>query len=273
MRAAALALALVAVAGCHRPGAPHATVRRIVSLSPSWTEDVYAVGAGAMLVGRDEFSDYPAAAKAVPNVGTGIQPSLERVLALRPDLVLVLRGASTPELASDLGRFGIRVLVSDTQSLDGVIGDIDRLGDAIGRKTEAARVSAGLRARLAAVRARVASLPRPKALLVEWTDPLVVIGSHSFLAEALAAAGGDNVAGDSPQPYPQYSVERLLARAPAVIIVAKQYNGPPLEPLLKLTALPAVRDGRVYRLDADILFRPGPRVVDGVEALARMLHP
>jgi ABC-type Fe3+-hydroxamate transport system substrate-binding protein len=274
VRRAGLALGCLALAACHRPPPPHTgAARRILSLTPSWTVVVNAVGAGDRLVGVDELSDWPPPARRVPRVGSGLSPSLERILALRPDLVLVATGLNAPELAGELGRLGVRVLISRTVTFEDVYGDIDQLGAAVGRREAAAAVVARLRARISAVERRVAGLPRPKTAVVVWTDPLTVIGSGTFVAEALRAAGGDNVAGDSPQPYPQYSVERLLARAPAVIVVGKQSNGPALAPLLKLKTLPAVRDGRIHELDANLLFRPGPRLVDGIEALARVLHP
>ena len=270
-RVAALLLLLLGI-GCHRPTAPAPTVRRVVSLAPSSTEILYALGAGALLVGVDQFSDWPPAAHALPRVGGELAPSVERILALKPDLVLLATSANTRQLGGELERLGVRVVLSRADRLDDVFADIARIGAAVGRATAAAALVAGLRARLAAVAARVASAARPKTLVVVWTDPLSVAGGHSFVDEAIVAAGGDDVAADSPQPYPQYSVERLLARAPEVIVVGSRDGAPSLAPLEAL-ALPAVRLRRLHRLDADLLFRPGPRLVDGIEALSRILHP
>jgi iron complex transport system substrate-binding protein len=131
-----------------------------------------------------------------------------------------------------------------------------------------------LRARVAATHARVAALPPARALVVVWADPLTVVGGHSFVDEEIRAAGGENIAGDSAQPYPQYSVERMLARAPEVIVVGShKAGGPVLAPLTAHASLPAVQNGRVHSVDGDLLFRPGPRVVDGIELLARLFHP
>ena len=109
--------------------------------------------------------------------------------------------------------------------------------------------------------------------MVVWADPLTVVGSHTFVDEDIRAAGGDNIAGDAPQPYPQYSVERMLARAPEVIVVGSHEGGPSLAPLTAHTSLPAVNNGRVHAVDGNLLFRPGPRVADGIELLARLFHP
>jgi iron complex transport system substrate-binding protein len=258
-------------AACHRPHAPPSSVRRVLSLAPSSTEILFALGAGALVVGVDQFSDFPPAARALPRVGSDLQPSIERMLALDPDVVFLATTANSAPLAAELERLGRRVVVSRADTLDDVFADIARIGAAVGR--DAAPLCAQLRARVARVRARVATGPRPRTLVVVWTDPLSVAGGHSFVDDAIEAAGGYDVAADSPQPYPQYSLERLLARAPEVIVVGSHGDAPPLAPLLAHPSLPAVRDRRVHRVDQDLLFRPGPRLVDGIETLARLLHP
>lgn len=266
-----LVLLLGCLAGCHRPHAPSPRAQRVVSLAASSTEIVFALGGGALLVGVDQFSDFPAEARALPRVGSELQPSVERILALRPDVALLATTANSGALAAELERLGVRVVVSRADTLDDVYADIARIAAAVGR--DPAPLLTRLRARVAAVGQRVAARPRPKTLVVVWTDPLSVAGGRSFVDDAIAAAGGLDVAADSPLPYPQYSIERLLARAPDVIVVGSHGDAPSLAPLLAHPSLPAVRDRRVYRIDQDLLFRPGPRLVDGIEALARVLHP
>lgn len=265
-------LALLLLVGCHRPHAPAPKVHRVVSLAPSSTEIVCALGAGALLVGVDQFSDFPAAVRQLPRVGSDLSPSLERILKLEPDVVLIATTANTRELAGDLERLGVRVVVSRADTLADVFDDVRKIGAAVGADAE--RFLFGLRARLDRVAARAARLgAAPRTLVVVWTDPLTVAGGKSFVDDAIRAAGGVDVVADSPQPYPQYSVERLLARAPEVIVVGSHGDTPPLAPLFAHPSLPAVRDHRVYRIDQDLLFRPGPRLVDGIEALAGLLHP
>ena len=270
----ALLVAGLLMGACHRAPAPPArAVRRIVSLAPSSTEILYALGVGDRLVGVDQYSDWPPAAKKVPRVGSDLSPSVERILALAPDVVFIATSANARELPLELERLGIRVVISRVDKLDDLWRDIELSGDAVGAHDAATALVARLRARVAAVHARVAALPPPRALVVVWADPLTVVGGHSFVDDAIRAAGGNNIAGDSAQPYPQYSVERMLARAPEVIVVGSHAGGPALAPLTAHASLPAVRDGRVHAVDGDLLFRPGPRVVDGIELLARLFHP
>src|SRR5262249_5817347 len=148
------------------------------------------------------------------------------------------------------------------------------IGAAIGRAPAAAELGARLRARVDTVRGSITAAPRPRTLVVVWTDPLTVAGGRSFVDDAIVAAGGENIAADSPQPYPHSAVARPLSPAPEVLVAgATPGMPPPLAPLERHTTLPAVRLHRLYTVDADLLFRPGPRLVDGIEALARLLHP
>lgn len=277
MRAATAAalFTLSMIAACRRAPAPRAhEVRRIVSLAPSSTEILYALGVGDRLVGVDRYSDWPAQAASVPRVGSDLSPSVERILALRPDVVFAATSANARGVPDELERLGVRVVVDDVVTLDDVWRGIVTIGDAVGRHDAALALVERLRARLAATHARVAALPAPKALVIVWSDPITVAGGHGFVDDAIRAAGGDNIAGDSAQPYPQYSIERLLARAPEVIVVGSHGDtAAALAPILSHRSLPAVAHGRVHAVDGDLLFRPGPRLVDGVERLARLFHP
>jgi iron complex transport system substrate-binding protein len=262
------------IAACHRAPAsqPH-EVRRIVSLAPSSTEILYAIGVGDRVVGVDQYSDWPAEAAQVQRVGSDLNPSVERILALKPDVVFIATSANSRELPDELERLGVRVVISHVETLDELWRDIAATGNAVGKHDAAAALVERLRARVAAAHARVAALPPVKALVVVWADPLTVAGGHSFVDDVIRAAGGDNIAGDTRQPYPQFSVERMLARAPDVIVVGSHKGGPTLAPLTAHASLPAVKNGRVHPVDGDLLFRPGPRLVDGIELLSRLFHP
>jgi ABC-type Fe3+-hydroxamate transport system substrate-binding protein len=290
-RASRLALAFAlagALAGACRPAARAPAAReikdelgrvlrvpvraeRIVSLAPSTTEILFAIGAGGAVVGVDRFSDFPPETASVAHVGSDTDPSLERIVALRPDVVFTATSANAQGTVEALERVGVPVFVSRVQSLADVYADVRAIGDAVGRAAPADALAADVRRRIEAVRARYSRAV--KCAIVVWSEPLVVAGRTGFIEDVIVAAGGENVA-DSPQPFPKYSVERLLERAPEVLIVGTHKEGtPPMTPLERLTTLPAVRDHKVFIVDGDLLFRPGPRVADGVEALARLLHP
>src|SRR5262249_24574749 len=156
-------------------------------------EIVFALGAGDLLVGVDQYSDWPAAARALTRVGSELSPSVERILALHPDVVLTATSANTKELVEQLTRLGVRVGVSHADTCDDVWRDIATIGAAVGRSDGATRLVAELRARLDAVRRTVVGRPRPRTLVVVWTDPLTVAGGKSFVDEAIGAAGGEDV--------------------------------------------------------------------------------
>jgi iron complex transport system substrate-binding protein len=285
----ALAIAIVVLAACQdgrKPVPARAVtdgigrsvrlgaVTRIVSLAPSSTEIVYALGAAAQLVGVDRYSDYPAAARALVQVGTDMEPSTERILALRPDLVLVATSANAQRSVDMLTQAGIAVYVSRADSLEAIFADIAGIGRALDRVKEADALQAAMRARLAALATRWQGRPATTCAVVVWPQPLIVAARGSHVGDLVAAAGGTDVVGDSPQPFPTYSTERLVRLAPQVIVVGTHSEGPPaLAPLEALTSIPAVRDHRIQLIDGDLLFRPGPRVVDGVAALLEVLHP
>jgi iron complex transport system substrate-binding protein len=245
-------------------------IERVVSLAPSTTEIVCALGDCKKLVGVDRFSNFPPEVASVPRVGNDTEPSVERIAGLRPDLVLGATTANSEATIRALERVGLAVLVCKDNKTQELFTNIANIGEALGRSNEAAVLVKQLKARLAAVHVGPA---RVKVLAVVWPEPLVVAGGGSLLSELMRLAGGENVAADSPQDFPTYSYERVMVRAPEVIIVGTHSDGaPPLAPIERLP-LPAVRAHRVHLVDGDLLFRPGPRVVDAVELLAKLFHP
>lgn len=250
--------------------------RRIVSLVPSVTEDLFAIGAEDALAGVTDFCDYPPAARRKPSVGGMLAPSLETLIALKPDLVVATTAGNTEETFTELGRLRIPVYLVDPTRLRDVLDLISRLGALTGHQNAAARLVASLEARIEAVSLRVRGLPRPRVLYVLWPEPLIVPGRDSVVSELLALAGGDSVTVDAGERYPRYSLEAAVVRAPEVIILASHGSGQgpgARERWERFTALPAVRAGRLYTVDGNLLHRYGPRVVDGLERLARLIHP
>ena len=259
-----------------RPVVLAAVPERIVSLVPSVTETVFTIGGQDLLVGVTDFCDQPAAARQKSRVGGMIAPSLESIVALRPDLVVATTAGNRHETFDQLARLGIPVYLVNPISVTHVLDLIGRLGRLTDRAAEADRVVVQLRRRIEAVTERVAGRPRPRVLYVLWPDPLIVPARGALVSELIALAGGDSVTADGGLGYPRYSMEVALARNPEVIFIASHdATGSPLlrSTWGRFTQVPAVRAGRLHTVDGSLMHRYGPRMVDGLEALARLTHP
>jgi len=250
--------------------------RRIVSLVPSVTEILFAIGAQDVLVGVTDFCDYPPEARKKPSVGGMVAPSLETIVALKPDLVVATSAGNGEAVLTQLDRLRIAVYAVNPTHLNDVFDLIARLGALTGRETEATRLSTGLSVRVTAVAKRVAALPRPRVLYVLWPDPLIVPARGALVSELLVLAGAASVTAEGGDGYPRYSLEAAVVGSPEVIILASHGHGQgPMarEKWERFSALPAVASGRIYSVSGDLLHRYGPRVVDGLEQLARLIHP
>lgn len=253
---------------------------RIVSLAPSVTEILFALGLGERVVGVTDYCDYPPAAAAKPRIGGFINPSLEAILVQRPDLVIAIADGNRLEDAERLGRLGVPVYAVDARSVDEVLRSIEAIGSITGREAEARAIVAGLERRRAAVRAAVGALPPVGVFVALDRAPLMTAGPGTFIDELLRLAGGRNVAASSPIQYPVFSVERLLAEDPALILDAAEVRPiGPAEAVEIWQAIPgaagltAVRRGRIHEVVMGSFFRPGPRIMDTLERLAELLHP
>jgi iron complex transport system substrate-binding protein len=258
---------------------------RIVSLAPSNTEILFAVGAGRQVIGRTTFDNYPPEARSLATIG-GMTPksiNLEAVVALRPDLVLATGGVQEPIIAS-LERLKLVVVALDATDFAGVAGNIRLVGRLTGNTALAERVAAGFVDRVAAVGHRVASRqsPRPKVFYMLWDDPLMTAGPGTFIGQMIEAAGGSNVFGDVTTRFPRPSEEEVLTRAPEIILSTygdMNAGRPDNEARRKRirsragwAQIPAVRDNRIAFLNEDLVTRPGPRLVEGLEAVAEALE-
>jgi iron complex transport system substrate-binding protein len=250
-------------------------IDRIVSLAPNLTEIVYAIGAGDRLVGRTSFCDYPPAAKAVAEVGDTMQPSVERIIALKPQLVLVSTASQLETFTKQLDEQRIAVYVTKPNSVDQVLSSIETLGQLLGTTDQAKKLAADLRRRAQAVEAAVTNQPRVKVFYQISDEPLYTIGREAFLTDLIRRAGGISVTADVPTAFPRYSDEAALASQPDAIILPTGGSignaNSTASPALRNS--PAVRNNRVYKINDDILARPGPRLIDGLEQMARALHP
>jgi iron complex transport system substrate-binding protein len=283
MRARARLLVLLVVVLCAGSVVrPHAQARRIVSLVPALTEMLFALGAGPQVVGVSNFDDYPPAVKSLPRVGALLDPNMERILSLRPDLVIVY--GSQTDAQQQLERAKIRTFSYRHAGLAGVLSTLRELGAAVGRGQESQRLTRELQAHLDRTKARVAGRPRLRTLLVFERDPgslrgIFVSGGVGFLHDMLGIAGGTDVFGDVARESVQPSIETILTRAPEVILEVRASDLAPGQ-LAKersawttLSSIPAVKNDRVHILTGQFLVVPGPRVGQATEAIARALHP
>lgn len=253
------------------------TSRKIVSLAPNLTEIVFALGAGDRVIGVGDFDTYPPEVAALPKVGGLLNPNLERILELTPDLVLL--HASNSELADRLRKLGLRPVVFTADSIDEVYRVVLRLGQELGLDADARALVTGMKHELTVV-AAPPDTPRPKVLIVVGRTTgtlqgLRSVGPGSFLDEIVVLAGGKNVADDTDTPWPELSKEAIVAAAPDVILElspgATDDEATALAPWKALPNLPAVHNGHVRRLTADHLLIPGPRLVTTVRDVRTVL--
>lgn len=252
-----------------------ARVERFISLAPNLTEIVYAVGAGDRLVGNTTFCDYPEQARQVQKVGDTLQPSIERILALRPQLVLVSTASQLEVFTKHLEEHRIPVYVTDPQDLEGVFRSIEDLGRLLNQETRAEETVRQLRKRATLVSDVLKSTSPIKVFYQLSAEPLYTAGRDSFVTDLIRRAGGASVTSDVPEAWPRYSQEAAVAARPEAIILPTDgsMGSANAEVAAGLRRSPAALSGKVYRINGDYLSRPGPRAVDGLEALAHALHP
>jgi iron complex transport system substrate-binding protein len=246
-------------------------IDRAVSLAPSLTEMIFAVGAGDTLVGVTSYCNYPEQAKAIEKVGDTMTPNIERIIALKPQIVFVSTASQLEAFTKTLDDQGIAVFVSEAKSLDDVYRSLNQFGDLFGTKKRAANLVSELMRSAEGFRYSLEGKPTPKVFVQISNDPLFTIGRDSFLTEVLEHAGGTSATNDVPTAYPKLSKETAMALNPDVIILSDSDDN--REPNDVFKNSPAVKNGRVYRINADIISRPGPRLVDAIEQIAKDLHP
>jgi len=247
---------------------------RIISLAPDVTETLYLLGAQDRLIGNTTQCNWPEAAKHKPKVGDLLNPNYEMILAAKPDLVIASTAGNDQGAVMKLAGLGLPVYVSAPRSVEKIFESVE----AIGRITDCAdrgnQLVAQMKERLSKVQNRIAGLPPVRVFFITWFDPLLTPGRDTFETDVIRLAGVNSITADIPQFYPRYSLEQVLVKNPDAIITV-EHKGDPLPNLKKLPGwrdLRAVKEGKVYIL-GEFLQHPSPLFVDGVEELARKLHP
>jgi iron complex transport system substrate-binding protein len=249
--------------------------QRVVSLAPSVTETLFALGFGNRLVGVTTSCDYPDAARKIPKIGGFMSPSLETIVAKRPGLVIGVSSATDPAKAREMERLGLKVTLISLASVNDILNSITSIARLLGSPQAGEKLVRSINLQMDQVKARVAPAPRRSTLLLVGLRPLIAVGGKNFIDELITLAGGKNIAGDAAQPWLNLPDEYVVAKAPQVIIEAGM--GSERDQAAKhwadLKSIPAVEQGRVYRYPSDKILRPGPRIGEGLEEIARLLHP
>ncbi len=252
-------------------------VRRIVSLAPNLTETIYALGAQDRLVGVTNYCDYPADALKKTKIGTALNPSLEAIVGLKPDLVLATTAIDRLETVQALERLGISVYATDPHTVDGILVSIRNVGDVIGAPQQGDALATSLASRLAQIKQQLAGSAPKRILFVVWEKPLITMGKNTFLADAVRRAGGESVI-HLTQNWPTVSLEEAVRQQPDALVFAsgdpqnteKEYANLSAEPGWRV--LHAVEQRHIITV-SDAIARPAPRLIDAIEELARALHP
>ncbi|HAR45448.1 MAG: hypothetical protein A2X56_09930 [Nitrospirae bacterium GWC2_57_13] len=271
-----ISIIVLAISGHGHAAEPATSAQRIISLAPSTTETLFALGLGDRIVGVTSFCDQPVAARAKPKIGGMSNPSLEAIVTLKPDLVVMTMDGNPKEVEERLRSMGIRTYVWKARTLAELPEGIRDLGRAVGATERSDRMARELRDSIERFKKKHAERPgkaqaRKKVLLMIWPEPLIVAGPGTIMDDAVQLLGHENIAAGSKTQYPKYSLEEVIRQAPDVIFVGKA-SGMDMQAvsqgiLKRLSSVPAMRTGSIFYI-SDSLYRLGPRVVSGIEELA-----
>lgn len=279
VRAGHRAVVAAAVLLLHASAASAEAPQRIISLAPSITEILFAVGAGDRVVGVSTYCDYPPEATRIERIGTFLQPNIERILAKRPDLVIGVPSPSNREPVQRLQQLGLRVLIVDPERIADILAAIHSIADAVGVPAQGDAVVERIRRDIAAVTVRLDGAPWPRVLMLVGRSPFVAAGKGTYQDELIGLAHGDNLTAATSQTWPTLNLEYIVVQAPEVIIDASMGSEESPDRAAALSfwhdfpTIPAVRDQRIYGYRAYELLHPGPRVAETLKMVASFIHP
>jgi iron complex transport system substrate-binding protein len=248
--------------------------RRIVSLAPHITENLYAAGAGGRVVGVVDYSDHPEAARRLPRVGNYARPDMEAIVALKPDLVIAWQSGNADTVVNRLKALGLQVYQSQPDRLEDIPAGIERIGRLAGTEAAAKLTAAGFRQRLAELRRRHADRPAVTLFYQAWHQPLLTVGGNQIISDVIRLCGGENIFATLPAKAPSVGIEAVIAADPEAIVASGMgYDTPVgLDDWGHWPGLTAVRRGNLFHVAADLMQRPTPRLLDGAEQLCRHLE-
>lgn len=249
------------------------TPHRIISLAPNLTEIIYFLELEEKVIAVSTMCNYPPEVAAKPRVG-GFNPSVEKIISLQPDLILATTAGNRRESIRQLELLGQSVFVTSAKNIDDIFHSIIKIGSITGKKELAVLKIKELRERMKRITSRVKGLPRRRILYLIWHQPIMTAGGNTFLNNLIWLAGGESISRDIKQNIVQLSREEIIKRDPEIIFLPDLKDKKLAEQFMqKCEVLTAVRNGAVYSLNEDLILRPGPRIVDGLELMAKIIHP
>lgn len=252
---------------------------RLVSLAPSNTEILFALGLGEKVLGVTTYCDYPQEAKNKEKIGGFSDPNIEKIVALKPDLVF---GTTMHKKAvADMEKVGLKVLLLNAASIEGVMDEVGLAGKVTGRAEQADSVVSSMQAKIQSVQAALKDIKddaKARVFYLMWDDPIMTVGPKTLISDVLTRAGGVNIAADAEKDYPNYSLEVLVTKNPDVIVYTKMGSGTGLNPATIKSkagwgAISAIKKDRIYSVEDNLMSRPGPRIVEGLAETAKALYP
>ncbi len=251
--------------------------KRIVSLAPNVTEILFSLGLDEEIVGVSIHSNFPEKARSKVRVGSYIRLDFEKIASVNPDLVIATGAGNTRDMVDRLGKLGLQTYVIYPKNFTDILRSIAHVGQVVNREKEAGAIIEGMRKRCEKVMELTEGLPRPKVFIQIGDAPLVTVAKGSFADDLVRLAGGENIAEKEKEVYPRLGMEEILKRSPEVIIISSMNPAADYQKIFqewtRWKTLPAVKNGRIHLIDSDLLDRPSPRIIEGLEELARVLHP
>ena len=251
--------------------------KRIVSLAPNITEILFDLGLDEEIVGVSIHCNYPEKAKTKVRVGSYVNVDFERIVFLKPDLIIATGAGNTREMVERLGKLGFPTYVVFPKNLSDIFKSIFHLGQVVNREKEASRIVQEMNQRSQRVIERAKGLPRPRVFLQIGEAPIVTVGKGSFADDILQMAGGENIAATEKERYPRFGIEEVLKRAPEVILISSMNPKGDYEKVLqewrRWKTIPAVKKDRIHLINSDLIDRPSPRIIESLEEIAGLLHP
>jgi iron complex transport system substrate-binding protein len=251
--------------------------KRIISLAPSITEILFALGLNEEIAAVTNYCDYPEAVLNKPRVGGYINPSIEKIVSLKPDLIIATRDDNRWETNHRLSALGLCVYLINPKSFHGVAKSIQHIGAAVGREEESKKIMINMTLKKEEIVKRTKSLPKPKVFFQIGYTPIMTVGRKTLADDLIRLAGGKSISENELTNYPIYSMETILSKAPEIIIISTMDSNKESMNLIERwrnwKSIPAVKMKAIHVIDSNLVDRPTPRIVEGLEILAKMIHP